>query len=243
MIIFPAIDLKDKKAVRLIQGDFKQETTYSEDPVELAKTFEKAGATHLHVVDLNGAKDGVMVHECLIAEIIKSTSLSVQVGGGIRSLDQVQRLLEIGVTEVIVGSIAVEKPELLEQMVKAYPGRIVVSIDAKDGFVLTRGWQASSKVNAYNFIKSLEHLGIKKIVYTDVSKDGMLMGPNFEDYRLISKITNIKVVASGGVSSTEDLITLNRMGLYGAIVGKAIYEHKIDLKEVITCLQKELSPV
>ena len=158
-------------------------------------------------------------------------------------MERVERLLEIGVTEVIVGSIAVEKFELLEEMVRKYPNRIIVSLDAKDGFLLTRGWQESSKIKAITFIKQLENIGIKKIVYTDVSKDGMLLGPNMEDYRIISKITKMKVIASGGVTSLSDLMILNRMGLYGAIVGKAIYEKKIDLKEVITCLQNESSPV
>ena len=238
MILIPAIDLKNNKAVRLIQGDFKQETICSNDPLSLAKGFEKSGATHLHIVDLNGAEDGKMIHESTIKKIVDETNLSLEVGGGIRSLERVKKLLGLGVTEVIVGSIAVEDPDLLEDMIKLYPSRIIVSIDAKDGYVLTRGWQQTSRQKVITFAKMLENIGIKKIVYTDISKDGMLEGPNFKDYALLLKETNLKIIASGGVTSLDDIIRLNQMGLYGAIIGKALYEQKIDLKEALSCLQK-----
>ncbi|HAX03734.1 MAG: 1-(5-phosphoribosyl)-5-[(5-phosphoribosylamino)methylideneamino]imidazole-4-carboxamide isomerase [Tenericutes bacterium GWC2_34_14] len=240
MIIYPAIDLKNKCVVRLIQGDFKQETIYSKQPVKIAKSFELEGASHLHIVDLNGAEEGDMIHECTIDEIISKTNLSVQVGGGVRTLERVKQLLELGVTDVIVGSIAIEDPALLETMVKTYPNRIIVSIDAKDGYVLTKGWQEKTQQKALTFIKTMENIGIKKIVYTDVSKDGMLSGPSFEQLALLLKITSMKIIASGGITSLEDLIKLNRMGLYGAIVGKALYEKRFTLKEAILCLQNEL---
>ena len=243
MIIYPAIDLKNRKAVRLIQGDFKQETIYSSDPFLLAKGFESRGATHLHIVDLNGAEDGDMIHLDIIKKILDETNLKVEIGGGIRSLSKVDKLLSLGVNEVIIGSIAVLEQQLLKEMVLKYPNKIIVSIDAKDGFVLTKGWQERSKEKVIDFAKKLEHIGIRRIVYTDVSKDGMLKGPNFSDYESLLKETNLEIIASGGVTSLLDLKRLSRMGLYGAIIGKAIYEKKIDLKEALLCLQKESSLV
>ena len=239
MIILPAIDLKNQKAIRLIQGDFKQETVYSNDPIALAKSFELSGAKYLHIVDLDGAKVGDMLNLNIIKDIVDQTSLKIEVGGGIRSLDRIEKLLSYGVSEVIVGSVAVEDEALLAKMIKTYPNKIIVSIDAKNGYVLTRGWQKDSQIKVIEFAKKLEELGIKKIVYTDVSKDGMLEGPSFEHYEQLLKETKLKVIASGGVSSIDDLKRLNRMSLYGAIVGKAIYEKKVDLKEAISCLQKE----
>lgn len=238
MIILPAIDLKNQKAIRLVQGNFNQETVYSNDPVSLAKSFERAGATHLHVVDLDGAKSGSMNNLEIIKEIVNQTSLIVEVGGGIRSLKQMETLFSIGVKEVIVGSVAVEDINLLKQMILAFPGKVVVSIDSKNGYVLTRGWQKDTKIKTLDFARLMEEVGIKKIVYTDVSKDGMLEGPSFKDYQQLSLETQLQVIASGGVSSIDDILELNRMSLYGAIVGKALYENKIDLKEAITCLRK-----
>ena len=243
MILLPAIDLKNQKAVRLIQGDFKRETVYSDDPLKLAQAFEEAGATHLHVIDLNGAEAGTMIHETVIKDIISNTNLKLEVGGGIRNISRVQALLELGVNEVIVGSIAVEDTALLSAMVKAYPNRIIVSIDALEGKVLTRGWQEVSTQTTVDFAKSLEAIGIKKIVYTDVAKDGMLEGPNFDDYALLIKETNLDIIASGGVTTYEDIRKLQAMGLYGAIIGKALYEEKIDLKEAISCLPNASSRV
>lgn len=243
MILFPAIDLKNKKAVRLIQGDFKKETVYSDDPLSVAKSFERLGATHLHMVDLNGAEDGKMMHEDIIKSILQETNLIIEIGGGIRSLERVEKLLSLGVHQVIIGSIAVENPELLEEIVHKYPSKVIVSIDAKDGYVLTRGWQETSKKKVITFAKWLEHIGIKTIVYTDVSKDGMLEGPNFDDYHLLQNETGLNIIASGGVTSIDDLKRLNRMGLYGAIIGKALYEKKMNLEEALQCLQKESSPV
>lgn len=237
MIIFPAIDLKDHQAVRLIQGDFKQQTVYHHHPLVLAKSFEHQGATHLHVVDLDGAKLGEMIHQPIIKSMIQNTQLILQVGGGIRSLDRVEELMRLGVNEVIVGSIAVENKELLKAMIQKYPKRIIVSIDAKDAYVLTRGWQSTSSLDVITFAKSLEEMGITKIIYTDVSKDGMLLGPNFEDYKRLIKETNLNIIASGGVTTLDDIKKLRDIGLYGAIVGKAIYERIIDLKEAIACSQ------
>lgn len=243
MILFPAIDLKNNKAVRLIQGDFKKETVYSDDPLSIAQAFERLGATHLHMVDLNGAEDGKMIHEDIIKSMLSDTNLIIEIGGGIRSIERVEKLLSLGVHEVIIGSIAVENPELLKKIVQTYPNQVIVSIDAKDGYVLTRGWQETSKQKVITFAQWLESIGIKKIVYTDVSKDGMLEGPNFDDYQLLKNETSLNIIASGGVTSINDLKRLNQMGLYGAIIGKALYEKRIDLKEALQCLQKESSPV
>lgn len=242
MIIFPAIDLKNQKAIRLVQGDFNQQTIYHENPIVLADKFKEEGATHLHIVDLDGAKTGEMIHQEIINHMCK-TGLFVQVGGGIRSLETIQKLLDLGVNEVIIGSVAIENKEILIEMINAYPNKIIVSIDAKNSYVLTRGWQQTSAYDAISFAKSLETLGIKKIVYTDVAKDGMLLGPNFEDYRRLLRETNLKVIASGGVTTLDDIQRLKDLGVYGAIIGKAIYEEKIRVKEVIQCLQKESSLV
>ena len=243
MIVFPAIDLMDGKAVRLIQGDFNQRTIFSNDPVDIAKTYENAGATWLHVVDLDGAKTGRNQNIQAIKAIRVATDLKIQVGGGIRSEQAIRNLLEIGVDRIIVGTLAVQNPVLLRDLIGSYPNRIIVSVDSKQGFVTYSGWQDQSAIPTLGFVKKLEQLGIDTIVYTDIAKDGMMEGPNWDDYHMLASATSLNVIASGGVSSIDDVKRLQDMKLYGAIIGKALYLNQIDLKEAIRCSQDASFPV
>lgn len=239
MIIFPAIDLKDGNCVRLKQGNFEDSIIYSNTPVEIAKLFEKDGAKWIHIVDLNGAETNNNINFETIKNIIKNITIPIQVGGGIRSIEKAKQLLEIGVARIIIGTSAIEDYELLENLVKTYQEKVIVSIDANHQKVATRGWKTQTDIDAIDLSKKLEKIGIKTIVYTDISKDGMMQGPNFQDYLELSKKTSLKIIASGGVSSLNDVLRLNEIGLYGAIIGKAIYESKINLKEAILCSQSE----
>jgi phosphoribosylformimino-5-aminoimidazole carboxamide ribotide isomerase len=233
----------DGKVVRLKQGDFKQKTIYSKNPVEIAKSYKDAGATWLHVIDLDGAKTGRSQNLSVIKQIKQETSLKIQVGGGIRSEQSIKVLLELGVDRVIVGTLAVLDAALLQELVAKYPGQVIVSVDSKDGFVTYSGWQDTTLIPTLGFCLKLERIGIDTIVYTDIAKDGMMEGPNIEDYKMLSKSTNLNIIASGGVSTIDDVKTLNDMNLYGAIIGKALYLKQIDLKEAILCSQDESSPV
>jgi len=237
MILFPAIDIKDNQCVRLIQGRLDEVTIYSKNPLEIAQGFVSQGAEYLHLVDLNGASNESLINLPTLKNIISNLSIPIQVGGGIRSLDTVRALLKIGVTRVIVGTLAIENIQLLKELVTLYPDQIIVSIDAKKGKVATRGWQVVTNIEALDLCQILEGVGIKTIVYTDIAKDGMLEGPNFDDYTRLSKQTNLNIIASGGISSLDDLKKLSQMGLYGTIIGKALYEHKFTLKEALLCLQ------
>lgn len=239
MIIFPAIDLKDGKCVRLTQGRFDESIIYSSNPVEVAKSFENDGAKYLHIIDLNGAESNDNKNLDTIKEIIKNISIPIQVGGGIRSVEKATKILDAGVSRIIIGTSAIEDFDMLKVLVEKYSEKVIVSIDANHQKVATRGWSTQTEVNAIDLSKKLEKIGIKTIVYTDISKDGMMQGPNFLDYLELSKKTNLNIIASGGVSSLNDVLKLNEIGLYGAIIGKAIYESKINLKEVISCLQNE----
>ncbi|MDO9629835.1 MAG: 1-(5-phosphoribosyl)-5-[(5-phosphoribosylamino)methylideneamino]imidazole-4-carboxamide isomerase [Acholeplasmataceae bacterium] len=239
MIIFPAIDLKDGLCVRLSQGKFDSSIVYSNSPLEIAKRFEKDGAEFIHIVDLNGAEKNNPINFEAIKSIVENINIPIQVGGGIRSMNQAQKLLDIGVSRIIIGTSAIEDFELLERLVEKYQERVIVSIDAYHQKVFTRGWKTETDVSIIDLSKKLEKIGIKTIVYTDISKDGMMQGPNFDDYIELSKKTNLKIIASGGVSELKDVLKLNEIGLYGAIIGKALYESKINLKEVIACLQNE----
>ncbi len=237
MILFPAIDIKDNQCVRLIQGDFNKAKVYCYKPSEIARLFENDGAKYLHIVDLNGANKGVLINLPTIKEIIKQVNIPIQVGGGIRNIETVKTLLDLGVNRVIVGTMAIEDEMLLKRLVDRYQDKIVVSIDAKNGYVATRGWKTVSEVASITFLENLEKIGVKTIVYTDILKDGMLEGPNFNVYEEIIKKTNLNLIASGGVSTLSDLKRLKKMGCYGAIVGKALYEKKFILKEGLSCLQ------
>lgn len=239
MIIFPAIDIKNNKSVRLSQGDFDKVSIYSDDPFEMAVKWKDQGGTFLHLVDLDGARNEEIINKKSIEKIAKNIGLPVQVGGGIRSEERVEELLKLGIERIIVGTIAIENKELLKRLVSKYKEKIVVSIDAKNGKVALRGWEVISEVESLDLCKELEEIGVKTIVYTDISKDGMLQGPNFEIYEILSKKTSLNIIASGGVTSMEDIKKLNQMNLYGAIIGKALYNENIKLKDVIECLQKE----
>jgi phosphoribosylformimino-5-aminoimidazole carboxamide ribotide isomerase len=239
MIIFPAIDIKDNKCVRLSQGDFNKVKTYSNEPFDMALKWKNEGASFLHIVDLDGARSEEIINKKSIEKIAENIGLPIQVGGGIRSEEKIKSFIDMGVQRVIIGTIAVENKELLKELVSKYKEKLIVSIDAKDGKVALRGWEVISEVDSIDLCKELEEIGIKTIVYTDISKDGMLEGPNFDIYKILSQKTSLNIIASGGISSIDDIKRLKDMNIYGAIVGKALYDNKIELKEVLKCLQGE----
>ena len=234
MIIFPAIDIKDKKCVRLTQGDFDKVNVYGEDPSLMAKKWAGYGAEFIHVVNLNGSRDEVGINDETLEKIATSVDIPIQVGGGIRDEKRVKELLDLGINRVIVGTMAIENKELLKELIEKYGNdKIVVSIDAKNGKVATHGWEKVSDIDSVDLCKELEQIGVKTIVYTDISKDGMLEGPNFDIYKELSQKTSLDIIASGGVTSIDDVKRLLDMNMYGAIIGKALYDNRIDLKEVL----------
>ncbi|WP_341518249.1 1-(5-phosphoribosyl)-5-[(5-phosphoribosylamino)methylideneamino]imidazole-4-carboxamide isomerase [Bacillus paramobilis] len=233
MEIFPAIDLKEGRCVRLYQGEFSKETVMNEDPVAQAIIFEKSGAKTLHIVDLDGAIAGQSVNLLVIERICKAVRIPVQVGGGIRSLVAVEKLLSVGVDKVILGTVALYDKEFLEEAVRLYKEKIIVGIDAKNGFVATRGWLDVSEISYIDLAKQMENVGVQTIVFTDISKDGTLAGPNVEQLELLQKSVTIRLIASGGVASIQDVKKLNDMNIYGVIIGKALYEKMINLEEVL----------
>lgn len=230
MKLFPAIDLIDGCAVRLVKGDYAQKTVYSENPAEVARSFAAAGAEYLHVVDLEGAKNGGTPNLETVRKIVQTGGLWVEVGGGIRSEEVVQAYLEAGVYRVILGTAAVENPTFLEEMVRKYGEKIAVGADIKDGMVAIKGWTEVSAESCFAFCEKLEKVGVKTIICTDISKDGLLAGTNLELYQALSEKFSVDIVASGGVTTLEDVKKLAEMGLYGAILGKALYTGSIDLK-------------
>ncbi|MGE7860616.1 1-(5-phosphoribosyl)-5-[(5-phosphoribosylamino)methylideneamino]imidazole-4-carboxamide isomerase [Bacillus mobilis] len=233
MEIFPAIDLKEGRCVRLYQGEFSKETVMNEDPVAQAIIFEKSGAKKLHIVDLDGAIAGESVNLLVIERICKAVRIPVQVGGGIRSLVAVEKLLSVGVDKVILGTAALYDKAFLEEAVRLYKEKIIVGIDAKNGFVATRGWLDVSEISYIELAKQMENVGVQTIVFTDISKDGTLAGPNVEQLELLQKSIAIRLIASGGVASIQDVKKLNDMNIYGVIIGKALYEKTINLEEVL----------
>ncbi len=233
MIIFPAIDLFGGQAVRLYKGDYNQMTVYDIEPVRTVCKFEEAGATWLHIVDLEGAKTGETTNLPTIRAITNNTGLSFQVGGGIRSLETVQLYLDAGASRVILGTAAVRDPEFLEAAVKAYGDKIAVGVDIKDGFVAVSGWTETTALTCDEFCRGLEALGVSTIICTDISKDGVMKGTNRELYRHLAETYSLQIVASGGVSTLEDIAALREIGLYGAIVGTAYYSGAIDLAQAI----------
>ncbi len=236
MHIIPAVDIKNGKAVRLVQGEKDKETVYSDSPVDMAKRWRDQGATYLHVVDLDGAFDGESGNEPHIRDIVKAVDIPVEVGGGIRSLDKAQRLADFGVARLIVGTRALESREFLAELTDALPGRINVGVDARDGMVAIHGWTATSGVSAGEFLASLDGLGVSGIIYTDISRDGALAGVNVEAMRQACQAVSIPVIASGGVSSAADIAKLKTLPLFGIIVGKALYEKKLTLAEAMAAL-------
>lgn len=235
MIIYPAIDMKDSSCVRLTQGAYDKMTVYEKDPVKVAKRWESMGAEILHLVDLDGAKNGNRVNQPVVEEILKGINIPIQLGGGIRDTEGVKTLLELGVSQVIIGTVALENPAWIQGIIEEYGNRIIVSIDALNGFIATNGWQSISDVKAIDFIKELKSYGLSRIVYTDIEKDGMLIGPNFKIYEELAKDVSIEIIASGGVTTLNDIKRLKSMNLYGAIIGKAIYDGKLNLEEVLKC--------
>ncbi|MBR2952208.1 MAG: 1-(5-phosphoribosyl)-5-[Clostridia bacterium] len=239
MLLFPAIDLYGGKAVRLLRGDYRQMTVYDDQPLNVAKKFEDAGAKCLHVVDLEGAKEGSVPHLPLIAEILKKTNLFVEVGGGIRSDDVLAQYMQIGVHRAILGTAAVEDEAFLMRSIEKYGDRIAVGIDVRDGFVSIRGWTENSAFTTDDFVRKMEKAGVSTIICTDISKDGAMKGTNTDLYRHLSEITSMNVTASGGVSTLKDIHDLNALGLYGAILGKALYEGAFDLDEALKIVHRE----
>lgn len=235
MEILPAIDLKNGLAVRLQKGIMSTAKIYSNSPCELAKKFEDLGATWLHVVDLDGAFAGNTVNFKTIEKIVNSTNLKVEIGGGIRKESDIKQYQNVGAYRFILGSIALENPQFVKEMAKKYC--LGVGIDAKDGMVAIQGWAEISKIKAIDLAKEYADAGVDAIICTDISKDGMLSGVNIEFTKDIAKASSMKTIASGGVKNIDDLIKLNNIGIYGAIVGKAYYEGKIDLKEAFLLLK------
>ena len=230
MILFPAIDLYEKKAVRLYKGDYQNMTVYSENPIEIARDFEAAGATHIHMVDLEGAKDGTTPNISVVAQ---ETSLFVEIGGGIRSMETVERYLDAGVSRIILGTAAVNDEAFLKAAVAAHPGKIAVGADVKDGYIAIKGWLEKSAVTLDEFLQKMEAIGIQNVICTDISKDGAMKGTNLELYRELSRKYTLDITASGGVSTMEDIRQLRQMDLYGAIIGKAYYTGAIDLRKAL----------
>ena len=233
MLIFPAIDLYEGKAVRLYKGDYAQMTVYNEDPLAVARDFAAAGATCLHVVDLEGARSGETPNIDTVAVLAKESGLFTEVGGGIRSMEVVDRYLSVGVGRVILGTAAVKDEAFLKAALAKYGDRIAVGVDIKDGFVAIKGWTEKSSLDAMDFCARMESLGVKTIICTDISKDGAMKGANHALYRTLSERFGVQVIASGGVSSMEDVEKLAALGIYGAIIGKAYYIGAIDLKAAI----------
>lgn len=239
MILFPAVDIKDNKCVRLTQGDFNKIKVYSDNPVDMAIRWEQAGAEYLHVVDLDGAESESLVNKKSISEIAKSISIPIQIGGGIRTGERIEELLSLGVSRVILGTIAVENQELLMALAKTYANQMAVSVDAVEGKAAVRGWKDLTSVDVIDICQIMEKSGIKTLIYTDILRDGMLKGPNTAMYKRLQDMTDLDIIASGGVTTIQDIIDLKAIGLYGAIIGKALYDGNLDFKEALKCLQKE----
>ncbi len=233
MKIFPAIDLYDKKAVRLFKGDYNQMTVYSEKPWEVAISFEKQGAEYIHVVDLEGAKLGTTPNIEIVKKIAEETSLFLEIGGGIRDIQTIKRYLENGANRVILGTSAVTNEELLKEALSLYGEKIAVGADVKDGYIAIKGWIEKSQYSLEEFLSRMQALGVKTVICTDISKDGAMKGTNLELYKTLSKKYSLDIVASGGVSKIDDIKALREMNMYGAIIGKAYYTGAIDLKEAI----------
>ena len=233
MILFPAIDLFEGKAVRLFKGDYARMTVYSEHPEEIGKDFAACGATHAHLVDLEGAKSGETPNLETVIRIRESSGLFCEIGGGIRSMEVVKRYLDAGLDRVILGTAAVEDEKFLTAAVEKYGERIAVGADVRDGFIAVKGWTEKSSIGLMDFCRKMEKIGVKTLICTDISRDGAMRGTNREMYRELSEELGLQITASGGVSSLEDVESLRKMNLYGAIIGKAYYTGDIDLKKAL----------
>jgi len=238
MILYPAIDLKDGQAVRLLRGEMDKATVFNEDPAAQARAFVEAGCQWLHLVDLNGAFAGEPVNAAPVEAILKTCDVPAQLGGGIRDMATIETWLDKGLARVILGTVAVEKPDLVREAARAFPGKVAVGIDARNGMVATKGWAEETNVGVTDLARSFEDAGVAAIIYTDINRDGAMQGPNIEATADLARAVSIPVIASGGVSSLEDLIALRDCGaeLNGAISGRAIYDKAIDLKEALNAL-------
>ena len=242
MILFPAIDIRNGRCVRLTEGKFECETVFAEDPAEMAVRWADAGAEYLHVVDLDGALAGQSANTEVIKRILAKVKIPVQVGGGIRTLENIENMLALGVARVILGSVAVRNPELVREACQKFPGKVVVGIDAKNGEVAVEGWGIGGGIGAVELAKKMAAVGVEHIIFTDISRDGMLSGVNVEATAELAKSSGVKVIASGGVSSLADLKALQAHaadGIEGCIIGKAIYTGALDLKEALAALKEE----
>ncbi|MCM2560659.1 1-(5-phosphoribosyl)-5-[(5-phosphoribosylamino)methylideneamino]imidazole-4-carboxamide isomerase [Lutimaribacter sp. EGI FJ00015] len=239
MILYPAIDLKDGKAVRLLKGDMDKATVFNEDPAAQALEFVSAGCEWLHLVDLNGAFAGQPVNAAPVEAILSQTKTPAQLGGGIRDMATIERWLSLGLARVILGTVAVENPALVREAARAFPGQVAVGIDARNGRVATKGWAEETDIQATELARSFEDAGVAAIIYTDINRDGAMKGPNIEETAALAHAVSIPVIASGGVSSLDDLRALRDCGapLNGAISGRALYDGAINLQEALTLLQ------
>ena len=238
MLLFPAIDLYDHKVVRLVKGDYNQMTVYSDDPLATAKKIEAMGGQWLHLVDLEGAKDGTTPNFDVVEAIAKETGLNVEIGGGIRSFETIEKYLDAGVSRVILGTKAVTDKAFLHEAISRWCDRIAVGVDAKNGKVAVKGWLEVLDVDMFDFLENLRDMGVKTAIVTDISKDGAMKGTNLPLYERLSKLSGIDITASGGVSTLQDLRDLKAMKLYGAILGKAMYNGAIDLKDAIEVVKE-----
>ena len=233
MKIYPAIDIRGGNAVRLLQGDYDRETVYSLNPVEVARKFKEAGATCLHVVDLDGALEGDLINKDIIKRIVSETGLYVEAGGGVRSLQRTEQYLSAGVSRVILGSAAAENFTLVVDAVKFFGGKVAVGVDAKDGKVAVHGWKKVTDIDAVDFCRKLREVGLHTVIYTDISRDGMLGGANLAAYEELVKIKGLRIIASGGISGTDEIKKLTAMNVRGVVLGKALYDGVLDLKKTI----------
>ena len=233
MLIYPAVDLFDGKAVRLFKGDYAQMTVYNENPVAVAEDFLRSGAERIHLVDLEGAKEGTTPNLETVCAIKKATGLFCEIGGGIRSIETIDKYISAGIDRVILGTAAVTQDGFVKEAVEKYGDKIAVGIDIKDGFVAIKGWTETSSLDAFDFCKQMQDIGVKTVICTDISKDGAMQGTNHELYKELSEKFSIDIIASGGVSSIEDVEKLTALGIHGAIIGKAYYIGSINLKEAI----------
>lgn len=233
MILLPAIDLYDKKAVRLYKGDYRNMTVYSKNPIEIALDFQRCGCRYIHMVDLEGARDGTTPNLSIVEQVAKETSLFVEIGGGIRSMETVKRYFDAGVSRVILGTAAVNDPDFLREAVAAYGEKIAVGADVKDGCIAIKGWLETSRLTLEQFLQDMQQLGIRNVICTDISRDGAMKGTNLGLYQQLASQFSMDITASGGVSTLEDIAQLRKMELYGAIIGKAYYTGAIDLKQAL----------
>lgn len=239
MEVIPAIDLKDGHCVRLFQGDFGKETVYSTDPVAVAKRWEQAGASRIHVVDLDGAAKGIPVNSKAIERIVRKVKIPIQIGGGIRNLDTLSKYLALGVQRVVLGTAVVEFNEFVRDACNLHRESVVIGLDARDGRIATSGWQHTTNLNVIELVEKVESLGACRLIYTDISRDGTMQGPNIEAVRNVVNRAQIPVISSGGISTLTDLLSLRALGVEGAIVGRALYTGDIDLQQAIVTITRD----